>query len=78
MSDTPNILVRLKYYPATGNNKQFANRRSFYSGSLPDDYMRYIDKGTEHKATAPDYVDYVGNNEKSSGVFGKGGLLTKE
>jgi hypothetical protein len=72
------VLVRLKYYPATSNSKQFANRRAYYSSSLTDDYMRYIDKGAEDKATTPDYVDYVGNNEKSSGVFGRNGLLSKE
>jgi hypothetical protein len=78
MNDTPNVLVRLKYYPSTGNNKQFANSRAYYSSSLTDDYMRYIDKGAEEENPAPDYVDYVGNREKSTGVFGKGGLLTKD
>lgn len=78
MSDSPNVLVRLKYYPATGNNKQFAGRRAYYTSSLTDDYMRYIDKGADDKSGTPDYVDYVGNKEKSSGVFGKDGLLTKD
>lgn len=78
MSDTPNVLVRLKYYPATGGNKQFADHRAYYSSNLSDDYMRYIDKGAEEKSAAPDYVDYVGNNEKSSGVFGRNGILSKD
>jgi len=77
MSETPNVVVRLLYYPATGNNKQYAARRAYYTSNVADDYMRYIDKGAG-AAPPPDYVGYVGDGEKSSGVFGKGGMLSKE
>ena len=48
--------------------------RQFYSCRQTDDFLKYINKGI----TAGDYLGYAGNPEKSSGVFGEGGLLTKE
>ena len=84
MDDAPNVIVRLNYYPAKSNSAKYAKRREFYSSNMTDDYMRYIDKGIVDKnipitdAMHPDFMDYVGDNEKSSGVFDKDGLLNKE
>ena len=78
MNDTPNIVVRLGYYPAKSNNIKYADKRAFYSSNMPDDYMRYVEKGVMDKNNpsgddrpGADYMDYVGDNDKSSGVFSK-------
>jgi hypothetical protein len=78
MDEAPNIVMMLKYYPAASNNKQFADRRAYYSSSTADDYMGYVDKGVLEKGTPTDFVSYVGDGEKSSGLFGKDGMLSKE
>lgn len=72
----PNIIVKLHYYPSHASDNKYSKRRDFYSSDKTDDYMRYIDKGG--KAESIDYVNYVGNEEKSFGVFGRDGLLSKE
>ena len=75
---TPNVLVRLKYYPSGGGNAGYSGRRTFYASGGPDDYMKYVDRGiTGDPITVRDYMNYVGDTEKSSGVFGKNGLLSK-
>jgi len=84
MDDAPDVIVRLNYYPTKSNSEKYAKRRAFYSSNMTDDYMRYIDKGIVDKDIPiadimhPDFMDYVGDNEKSSGVFGKDGMLSKE
>lgn len=72
----PNVIVKLHYYPSHASDNKYSKRRDFYSSGKTDDYMRYIDNGG--KAGSINYVDYVGNEEKSFGVFGRDGLLTKE
>lgn len=67
----PNVIVRLRYYDKN------AAKRSFYDGTQKDDYLGYVDKGIQ-SGEKIDYVDYMGDNEKSSGIFGKYGLLSKE
>lgn len=66
---TPNVLARTHYY-GVGHAK-----RDFYSSNKADDYIGYIDKGIKSNAEI-DYMDYAGNEEKSSGLFSSNGLLT--
>lgn len=68
---TPNVLARTHYY-GIGHAK-----RDFYSSNKSDDYIGYIDKGIKSNAEI-DYMDYSGNEEKSSGLFSSNGLLTDE
>jgi len=77
--ETPNIMVRVKYYPSGGGDGTYSGRRSFYASGGADDYMKYIDKGIENgNKEKSDYIDYVGSDAKSAGVFGNDGLLRKE
>ncbi len=83
----PNVLIRLKYYkpedadlsPDKPINQKKIKNRSYYSSNQPngEDYMKYMDKGAK-AGEVYDYMAYAGNEEKSSGVFGKDGLLTDE
>ncbi len=68
---TPNVLVRTHYYEV-GSNK-----RDFYASKLKDDYVGYIDKGIK-STRCLDYLDYAGNQEKSSGLFSSDVLLSDE
>jgi len=78
VNETPNVLVRLKYYPQ-GNGGGYSGRRSFYASGGADDYMKYIEKGIAGGETAkPDYMDYVGSGVKGDGLFGADGILSKE
>ena len=83
----PNVLIRLKYYkpedadlsPDNPINQKKIKNRNYYSSnqSNGEDYMEYMDKGVK-AGEVYDYMSYAGNEEKSSGVFGKDGLLTEE
>ena len=83
----PNVLIRLKYYkpedaelsPDNPINQRKIKNRNYYSSkqSNGEDYMKYMDKGAK-AGEVYDYMSYAGNEEKSSGVFGKDGLLTEE
>lgn len=82
---SPNVLIRLKYYkpedaslsPDNPINQKKIKNRSYYSSNQPngEDYMKYMDKGAK-AGEVYDYMAYAGNEEKSSGVFGKDGLLS--
>jgi hypothetical protein len=71
MATTPNVVVRMHYYDLKTAG------RDFYSSGKADDYLSYIDKGIK-TAGVRDYVDYAGDDEKSSGIFSAQGLLNKE
>jgi hypothetical protein len=71
-SDSPNVLVRFQYYEPAGDG------RGFYASAQKDDYLNYVDKGIKSDQAIRDYMAYAGNPEKSSGVFGKDGLLSPE
>ena len=83
----PNVLIRRKYYkpedadlsPDNPINQKKIKNRNYYSSnqSNGEDYMKYMDKGAK-AGEVYDYMSYAGNEEKSSGVFGKDGLLTEE
>ncbi|MBS6562268.1 MAG: hypothetical protein KH328_02850 [Staphylococcus sp.] len=51
--------------------------RDFYSSSSGNDYIGYVSKGITEARTY-DYVSYMDDNDKSSGVFDSKGLLSKQ
>lgn len=55
--------------------KKYYKERIFYSCRDDYNYLSYVNKGSENKI---DFVDYSGNHEKSTGLFDKNGLCTKE
>ena len=55
--------------------KAHREERRFYSSNKEDDYLKYVNKGSNEKL---DYVEYSGNKEKSHGVFNEKGLMTSE
>lgn len=67
---SPNVIYIQKYY-----NVDYENR-SFYSSNQKDDYLGYISKGILDGRNY-DYVDYMGNTLKSSGIFDAYGILSK-
>lgn len=66
----PDVIARVRYYEVG------AAKRAFYGSGQKDDYLGYIDKGVQ-STKALDYLDYTGDEEKSSGVFDANGLLSK-
>lgn len=76
----PNVLVSIGYAP----NNETLNRlhtvkpkylaeRKFYACRQNNDYLKYVNYGIDEG----DYLGYAGNLEKSSGIFGLNGLLSK-
>ena len=70
MNESGNVLILLKYYGAS------SKRRSFYDSSNKNDYLEYVSQGINQNKEI-DYIDYSGDEEKSSGVFNQFGLLSK-
>ncbi len=66
----PNVLTRGDYYAVN------STKRAFYGSGQKDDYLDYMDKGIKSTQEL-DYLEYTGNEEKSSGVFGANGILSK-
>ena len=67
---TPNVLFRAQYY--TKDSKEYG----FYSSrDSSNDYLNYVSTGAK-SGKVRDYLDYAGNEEKSSGAFSSKGLLT--
>lgn len=80
--DTPNIIFKCKYYKPidkykSGTNNKEISKRNFLSCNSSYNYVSYVDSGAEHDLPK-DYTEYVGNNEKSRGIFNQNGLLTDE
>jgi len=83
--DSPNVLVRIKYYKPVSDSADKSNKlvaksiknRNFYTSNTSNnhDYLDYVTNGVMAGETY-DYIEYAGNKEKSEGVFGKDGLLT--
>ena len=74
-----NIVLLCKYYKPkdkykSSQEKEIA-KREFLSCTASYNYVSYVDTGSIDN-TPTDYTKYVGNNEKSCGVFSKDGLLT--
>lgn len=79
---TPNVVLLVGYAPSLdgyGVNDKFYQQhkrnRAFYSCRDDYNYLSYINSGSEKKI---DFVDYSGNHEKSTGLFSKDGLCSKE
>ena len=77
----PNVLVSIGYAP----NDETLNRvhtvkpkylaeRKFYSCRQNNDFLKYVNHGIDEG----DFLGYAGDREKSSGIFGANGLLTKQ
>ena len=76
-----NIVLLCKYYKPkdkykSSQEKEIA-KREFLSCTASYNYASYVDTGSIDN-TPTDYTKYVGNSEKSCGVFSKDGLLTDE
>ncbi len=72
ISRTPQTVVaKLHYYNVDSTD------RDFYSSSSGNDYIGYVSKGITESRTY-DYVSYMDDNDKSSGVFDSNGLLSKQ
>lgn len=72
ISRTPQTVVaKLHYYNVDSTD------RDFYSSSSCNDYIGYVSKGITESRTY-DYVSYMDDNDKSSGVFDSNGLLSKQ
>lgn len=67
----PNVVVKCQYH------EKGSSHRAFYDSSQKDDYLAYMDKGIKSTKSI-DYLDYTGNEEKSSGIFNANGVLFKE
>ena len=77
---TDNIVFKCYYYKTKDKynpdkNAKEIQRRDFLSCNGSYNYLSYVDTGAENKLPK-DYAEYVGNNEKSCGVFTKDGLLS--
>lgn len=65
------VIVRVHYYSPD------SKKRAFYSSSSSNDYMTYIDKGIDvGRGADRDYMEYMGNPDKSTGVFNSDGILS--
>lgn len=76
----PYVNCKIKYYQnedtiekSPALKEKYGNARKFYSSNQAEDYLKYVGKGSKYKK---DYVEYSGDDEKSSGVFDKDGLMT--
>lgn len=72
--ETPLVLVRVKYYGKGTKNRDWYSSNSKGGG----DYLNYVDTGSKSGKYYDDYMQYAGNPEKSSGVFGNNGLMTQQ
>ena len=77
----PNVLVSIGYAPNDETlsrlhivNPKYIAERKFYSCRQYHDIIQYINCGIDEG----DFLGYAGNKEKSSGLFGMNGLLTKK
>lgn len=73
--ESPNVIVKIYNYRPNGNNEYFQKKRDFYSCKSKDNYVGYIQKGINQ---AHNIIEYVGNSEKSFGLFNQNGIMTKE
>lgn len=65
------VVAKLHYYDLKSTD------RDFYSSGSNNDYIGYVSKGITESRTY-DYVSYMDDNDKSSGVFDSNGLLSKQ
>jgi len=86
MSKGPNVVFKIRYYQPSDasldasnpiNLERIKNRNYYSSNGGENDFLKYIDDGIK-RGNGFDYMDYMTSHDKSSGVFGKNGLLTAE
>ena len=76
----PNVLVIMGYAPNSDTMSRFSMKikyiaeTNFYSCRQNNDILKYVNRGIDEG----DFLGYAGNKEKSSGIFGTNGLLTKK
>lgn len=76
----PNVLVIMGYAPNNDTMSRFPMKpkyiaeRKFYSCRQHYDIIGYVNNGIDEG----DFLGYAGDEEKSSGIFGENGLLTKK
>lgn len=76
-SQANNIVLKCHYYKPNNTNEEYAKHRDFVSCNGSYNYLSYIHTGSTEQAPK-DYEEYVGNKEKSCGVFNQNGLLNDE
>ena len=76
-----NIVFKINHvkanYPNEEKYKEYVEKRKFYSSNQSYDFVGYVQTGIANKPVL-DFVKYVGNNEKSKGIFGKNGLYSPQ
>lgn len=77
----PNVLVSIGYAPNDETlsrlhfvKPKYIAERKFYSCRQNNDILKYVNRGIDEG----DFIGYAGDREKSSGLFGADGLLTKK
>ncbi|MGD9901721.1 MAG: relaxase MobL [Spirochaetales bacterium] len=76
-SKTPNVNFMLNYYNCNYKNEKYKKKRAYYSSQASKDYMNYVATGIEDIKNL-DYVKYMSDVHKSSGVFNENGLISAE
>ena len=76
-SQTNNIVLKCHYYKPNNTNEEYAKHRDFVSCNGSYNYLSYIHTGSTEQAPK-DYEEYVGNKEKSCGLFNQNGLMNDE
>jgi hypothetical protein len=71
---TPNVNFMLNYYNCNYKKEKYQNKRAYYSSQTSKDYMSYVATGIEDIKNL-DYVKYMNDVHKSSGVFNQNGLM---
>lgn len=78
---SPNVFCQVYYLEnekSLAKNKireeKYGKKRKFYSCNNRNNYVDYVQSGSKRGL---DYVEYSGDNEKSSGVFNGNGILTE-
>jgi hypothetical protein len=74
MSKAPNVNFMLNYYNCNYKQDKYKKKRAYYSSQTSKDYMNYVLIGIKDIKNL-DYVKYMSNVHKSSGVFNANGLL---
>jgi hypothetical protein len=76
-SKTPNVNFMLNYYNCNYKNEKYKKKRAYYSSQTSKDYMNYVATGIKDIKNL-DYVKYMSDVHKSSGVFNENGLMSAE
>lgn len=72
-----NVFLKVNFYTKDELDSEYAKHREFVSCNSAYNYVSYVDSGSNAKVPS-DYTEYVGDHEKSRGVFNQNGLLSEE